>query len=84
MGAVFDEVDVILTPAAPGEAPVGLGSTGKAGFNSPWAMLHVPCIPLPGMTGPSGLPIALQAVGKRGEDRRLLSHALALEPVFRG
>jgi len=84
MDAVFDEVDVILTPAAPGEAPAGLGSTGKAVFNSPWTMLHVPCITLPGMTGPSGLPIALQAVGKRGADRRLLSHALALEPVFRG
>jgi Asp-tRNA(Asn)/Glu-tRNA(Gln) amidotransferase A subunit family amidase len=83
LDAVFDEVDVIVTPAAPGEAPKGLDSTGEAVFNSPWTLLHVPCISLPGMIGPTGLPIALQAIGKRGEDKRLLSHALALEPVFR-
>jgi amidase len=80
---VFDEVDVIIAPAAPGEAPKGLDSTGEAVFNSPWTLLHVPCISLPGMRGPNGLPVALQAIGKRGDDRRLLSHALALEGVFR-
>jgi len=83
LDALFDEVDVIVTPAAPGEAPEGLGSTGKAVFNSPWTLMHVPCICLPGMRGPKGLPISMQAVGKRGDDRRLLAHAMALEPVLR-
>ena len=35
-------LDVILTPSAPGEAPVGLHTTGNAIFNSNWTLLHVP------------------------------------------
>jgi len=81
---LFDDIDVIVAPAAPGEAPKGLGSTGEAVFNSPWTLLHVPCLCLPGMRGPTALPISLQAIGKRGDDKRLLAYALALEPVFKG
>ena len=81
---LFDEVDLLLTPAAPGEAPQGLGSTGKAVFNAPWTLLHVPCITLPGLAGPSGLPVGVQFVARRGQDNILLAYALALEALLKG
>src|SRR5215472_175614 len=33
MAALFSELDVLLTPSAPGEAPLGLESTGDPAFN---------------------------------------------------
>ncbi|HZH45688.1 MAG TPA: amidase [Roseococcus sp.] len=54
--------DALITPAAPGEAPEGLGSTGDPGFNSLWTSLHTPCAVFPAGTGPAGLPLGLQVV----------------------
>lgn len=75
----FDEVaapfDALLTPAAPGEAPLGLGATGDPVFNRIWTLLHAPCITLPLGSGPHGLPVGLQLVAARGRDARLLAAA---------
>ena len=38
---------MVLVPAAPGEAPVGLGNTGDPIFNRMWTLLGVPCAALP-------------------------------------
>ena len=65
---VMGELDFLLTPAAPGEAPEGLAWTGDAGFNFIWSGLHVPCVTVPCGVGPSGMPLGLQVVGRRGED----------------
>jgi amidase len=67
--------DAILTPSATGEAPVGLASTGDASFQEIWTLLHAPAITLPTCTGPSGLPVGIQIVGKRHEDAGLLRTA---------
>ena len=75
LGAVFDEYDAILTPAAPGEAPRGLGSTGNPAFCTIWTYLGVPAITLPLLKSEAGLPIGLQLVGRRGNDARLLRTA---------
>jgi Asp-tRNA(Asn)/Glu-tRNA(Gln) amidotransferase A subunit family amidase len=72
---VFAGVDVLLTPSAPGEAPVGLASTGDPAFNRIWTLLHLPCLSLPGAVRPRGLPIGIQLVGPPGGDARLLSAA---------
>ena len=40
-------LDVVVAPAAPGEAPEGLESTGDAIFNTMWTLLHVPCVAIP-------------------------------------
>ena len=63
--------DAILTPAAQGVAPVGLGSTGSPMFNGLWTYLEMPCISLP-LLEANGLPIGVQLVGARGDDARLL------------
>ena len=65
--------DVLITAAAPGEAPEGLGSTGDPRFARLWTLLGLPTVSVPGMTGPSGLPIGVQLVGRRGADAELLA-----------
>ncbi|WP_422002790.1 amidase [Reyranella sp.] len=73
--ALFDDIDVILTAPAPGEAPPGLETTGKATFNLLWTYLWMPCITLPFAKGPSGLPVGIQLVGRCHEDATLLDIA---------
>jgi Asp-tRNA(Asn)/Glu-tRNA(Gln) amidotransferase A subunit family amidase len=73
--AMFDDIDVLLTAPATGEAPVGLQSTGKATFNLLWTYLWMPCVTLPLTRGPTGLPAGIQFVGRRHEDARLLEVA---------
>lgn len=80
LDAVFDDLDVLLTLSAPGEAPEGLGATGNPQFNRIWTLLGSPCIHLPFGSGPRGLPLGVQVVGKCGDDRRLLA---AAESIFR-
>ena len=75
-------LDVILTPSAPGEAPLGLHTTGSAIFQSMWTLLHVPCVAIPVGRGPNGLPVGVQVVGPRMTDMRLLSIAKALAPAI--
>lgn len=73
--SVFDEYDAILTPAAPGEAPRGLESTGNPAFCTMWTYLGVPAVTLPLMQGENGLPLGVQLVARRGNDARLLRTA---------
>jgi Asp-tRNA(Asn)/Glu-tRNA(Gln) amidotransferase A subunit family amidase len=75
LDAIFGDVDALLTPAAPGEAPPGLAATGDPIFCRIWTLLGVPCISLPLLRGSGGLPMGLQVVGKRGRDRELLAAA---------
>jgi Asp-tRNA(Asn)/Glu-tRNA(Gln) amidotransferase A subunit family amidase len=70
-----DEYDAIITPAACGEAPIGLESTGDPIFCSTWTYLGVPAISLPLLESKNRLPIGLQLVGPRGEDATLLRSA---------
>jgi Asp-tRNA(Asn)/Glu-tRNA(Gln) amidotransferase A subunit family amidase len=71
----FLGVDVLLTPSATGEAPVGLESTGDPAFNRIPTLLGLPCLNVPGAVGPEGLPVGLQLVGASGGDAALLAVA---------
>ena len=73
--AIFDEFDAVLTPAAPGEAPRGITSTGNPVFCTTWTYLGAPSATLPLLQSPAGLPIGVQLVGRRGNDARLLRTA---------
>jgi amidase len=69
------DFDFLLTPAAPGEAPATLRSTGSSVFNRVWTLLGLPCITLPSGAGPSGLPLGVQLVGAGEQDMPLLAWA---------
>jgi Asp-tRNA(Asn)/Glu-tRNA(Gln) amidotransferase A subunit family amidase len=79
MDGVFDDFDVLLAPSAPGEAPPGLTSTGKAIFNRMWTLLGVPCVTLPCTRGPTGLPVGVQIIGRYRADRKTLDVAAWIE-----
>ncbi len=72
---LFARCDALLSPSAPGEAPEGLDSTGDPIFQTTWTALHLPCVTLPWTTGPRGLPIGVQLIGRRGADTPLLALA---------
>jgi Asp-tRNA(Asn)/Glu-tRNA(Gln) amidotransferase A subunit family amidase len=71
LSALFHEIDAFLTPAAPGEAPEGLGTTGDPAFCTLWTLCGTPALTLPVLAGPAGLPMGLQLVADRGDDERL-------------
>jgi Asp-tRNA(Asn)/Glu-tRNA(Gln) amidotransferase A subunit family amidase len=81
-GLFGPDLDVILTPSAPGEAPVGLHTTGDAVFNRMWTLLHGPNIGIPCCFGPAGLPVGVTLVGPRLSDSRLLAIAKACAPAI--
>lgn len=81
---IFNEYDAILTPAAPGEAPMGLESTGNPIFCTIWTYLGTPSISLPLLQSEAGLPLGVQLVGRRGSDARLLRTARWLVNTLSG
>ena len=70
---IFATFDALLTPAATGEAPIGLAATGDPLFCRIWTLLGAPCASLPVLKGPEGLPVGLQVVGRRNREDVLLS-----------
>ena len=72
---VIDRYDVLLTPSATGEAPVGLQSTGNASNCLIWTTLHVPAMTIPVFKGPHGLPVGAQLIGRYDGDRALFAAA---------
>jgi len=69
------DVDALMVPSAPGEAPRGLAATGDPVFNRVWTLLGLPCVNVPGLRGPEAMPVGVQVVGRRGQDARLLAVA---------
>lgn len=82
--AVFSRYDAIVTPAAPGPAPLGLESTGDPVFNGLWTFCGTPAVTLPLLQSEDGLPIGVQLVGRRGDDGRLLRTARWLAALVTG
>ena len=74
--------DVVLTPAAPGAAPLGLAATGAPHMSRPWQAMGLPVINLPGMYDDQGLPLGLQLAGRRHADDQLLQIAAWAETAL--
>ncbi|WP_144636445.1 amidase [Bordetella genomosp. 13] len=69
----FADVDVILTPSAPSEAPAGFATTGSSVFNRVWSLLGWPCVHVPTGKTPAGLPVGVQCVALPDRDLELLA-----------
>lgn len=80
--ALFDEVDILIKPSAPGAAPRGLESTGSPIFNKLWTLTGNPCVNVPGMRNAAGLPLGVQVICRFGRDRLALSAAAWLEGLI--
>ena len=72
---VMADFDAAITAPAPGEAPLGLESTGSRLMTLAWTTLGVPAVNVPGMVGENGLPLGIQVVARRGEDAAALRAA---------
>ena len=72
---------VILTPSAPGAAPLGLIS-GEPTFNRLWTLLGVPSVNVAGLTDAEGMPLGVQIVARFGRDRFALAAAAFLEAIL--
>jgi Asp-tRNA(Asn)/Glu-tRNA(Gln) amidotransferase A subunit family amidase len=72
---VMRDFDVLLTVAATGEAPRGLGYTGNPMFNRVWTLLGVPCVTYPVGRGGLGLPLGVQVIGPAAGDDLLIACA---------
>jgi len=73
---LFEHYDILLAPAAAGEAPLHPAEgTGNPIFNGMWTLLGVPAVSVPLLEGAGGLPIGVQVIGRRGADASVLRAA---------
>ena len=78
------ELDVLVSPAAPGPAPKGIQSTGDPVMNLPWTHAGLPAITVPAGETDDGLPIGLQCVGSLFEDEWLFDWVEDIDGVLAG
>jgi len=76
------DVDALLVPSAPDEAPRGLDATGDPVFSRVWTLLGLPCVNVPGLRGPAGMPVGMQLVGRAGDEQHLLCVAACLHRLL--
>ena len=67
--------DVLLAPAAAGEAPVGAHPIPHPWVYMMWTAIHVPSVNLPVFEGPHGMPVGAQLIARHSDDRRLFAAA---------
>ncbi|KAJ4423216.1 hypothetical protein N0V82_002077 [Gnomoniopsis sp. IMI 355080] len=80
--ALLSKYAAVVTPSVPGEAPMGIESTGSPAFNLMWTALHVPVVNIPGFGGENGLPVGVSFVAPRYEDRKLLAVCKTVGEIF--
>jgi len=76
---IFNEIDIIITPSAIGEASKDLMEIPKYSFNHLWTLMYVPCVNLPFFLGTNNLPIGIQVIGPENKDKQLLEFCKAIE-----
>ncbi len=91
MRALFDEVDIVLTPVVIGMPPRArqwhrsgwlanvVTSSRFAPYPPVWNLLGYPAMSVPMGTRRDGLPLAVQMIGRPGGEARLLAVAAELE-----
>jgi|TARA_B100002003_G_scaffold133733_1_gene123828 Asp-tRNA(Asn)/Glu-tRNA(Gln) amidotransferase A subunit family amidase len=74
-----NQIDIWISPSAPGAAPQGLDSTGDPVMNLPWTHSGLPTIGLPSGAAAGGLPFGLQLAARFGADEMLFAWATEIE-----
>lgn len=74
----FDDVDLLVTLAAPGEAPTIDAGTGDPVFNKLASVSGCPAVGLPAGRGVHGLPLGIQLVAPAHADQALVRVATCL------
>ena len=82
MDGVLAGEEIVLTPSAVGEAPVGVENTGPPTFNFLWHVIGMPAAQIPYGHGPTGLPVGVQLVAHRHADDPLLAAAAWADGVL--
>jgi aspartyl-tRNA(Asn)/glutamyl-tRNA(Gln) amidotransferase subunit A len=82
MQEVFQRLDCLVAPAAPGPAPHDLTTTGDASFNSPSSFSGLPAITIPSGVNRAGLPFAIQLMGPAFAEDRMLTAARWCEAML--
>ena len=82
LARTFAEVDILVSPSAPGPAPATLETTGEATFSSAWTLAGNPAITLPLFRGSAGLPIGCQLIAGFADDDRLLAASKRIMDAF--
>ncbi|MEC5318062.1 amidase [Brenneria populi subsp. brevivirga] len=79
--ALFDEVDILMTPATPTLAPYSLELTGSPAFNMPFTNAGVPTLTLPVGFSRTALPIGMQWVARPGNEQALADLGLCYQQM---
>lgn len=82
MLTLFDDVDVLLMPTAPGPAPRGIHSSGDASLLSPWSFVGYPGISICCGLSPDVLPLGIQLVGPPRSEAMLFRASAWAERVL--
>jgi len=77
-----EQIDLWISPAAPGVAPYGLDSTGDPIMNLPWTHCGLPTLAIPAGSPSGGLPIGLQVAAGWRQDERLFGWSREIEQVL--
>lgn len=77
------EIDVWVTPSAPGLPPHGLSSTGNPVMSAPFSFAGLPAVSVPAPNPAGGIPFGFQCVGAVHQDQELLAHARGIAATLR-
>jgi Asp-tRNA(Asn)/Glu-tRNA(Gln) amidotransferase A subunit family amidase len=73
-----DGYDVLMDMATAGEAMEGLDSVDRPDHALIWTLCWLPTVSVPVLRGPTGLPLGLQFIARRYNDRLLLAFLRSL------
>ncbi|WP_436348488.1 amidase [Natronorubrum sp. FCH18a] len=76
-------VDLLVSPPAPGPAPEGIDSTGDPIMNLPWTYVGLPTATVPAGTV-DGLPVGLQCSARYDADEQLLAWLESIRAALPG
>jgi Asp-tRNA(Asn)/Glu-tRNA(Gln) amidotransferase A subunit family amidase len=82
MARLFERFDVLMTLAARGTAPEGIGSTGDPIMNGPWTLADFPTMTLPYALAANGLPLGVQLTGPPLQESLLLEIGTQIESAI--